>query len=307
LTLYVDIIWLLNWLFDCLLLYWTAVIQKRKAVTWRIVAGGLIGSCIIILSFTPLHLLAENITVKLLFSVVMVLSAFGFVRIKVFLKNLTVLYFVTFLAGGILIGLHFMFDHQIVSQNPNMYGGINQFGDPVSWIFVLIGFPLAWQFSKKTLDGLEMAKITYEQLVKVTVKIDDFTYIADGLIDSGNQLYDPITRSPVMVVSLLGREDGVPDDMLSLFKKPEELFNTENVEYSWSDRIRLIPSKVVGSDSKLLTAIKPDLISIEQDTQTFHVKNGFVSFTFQQLSSDNRYSCIVHPKMVTGIPEQSAS
>ncbi|MDQ0879669.1 sigma-E processing peptidase SpoIIGA [Peribacillus sp. V2I11] len=47
-TLYLDVIWLLNWLFDCLLLYWTAIILKRRVALWRVCIGGLIGSFIIV-------------------------------------------------------------------------------------------------------------------------------------------------------------------------------------------------------------------------------------------------------------------
>ena len=148
-TLYLDVIWLLNWLFDCLLLYWTAILLKRRVPFWRVIAGGFLGSLIIVLSFTSYHLLADRVLVKLLFSIFMILTVYGFGRFKVFVKNLAALYFVTFLSGGILLGLHYLFEYNVLSGQHTMYKGINQFGDPVSWIFVIIGFPLAWQFSKK--------------------------------------------------------------------------------------------------------------------------------------------------------------
>lgn len=307
-TLYLDVIWLLNWLFDCLLLYWTAIIIKRRVVLWRICIGGLIGSLIIVLAFTPYYAMADRFYMKIAFSFLMVLATFGFIRFNLFMKSLTTLYFVTFLSGGILIGLHYLFEFQIVSKNPGQYAGINRFGDPVSWIFVMVGFPLAWQFSKRTLEGMEMTKLKHEQLVSVTVKISEFKGNFQGLVDSGNQLYDPITRSPVMIISLSGNEAGIPADMMELFKQPDKLLQLEEQpEYTWTGRMRVIPYKVVGHEHQLLTAIKPDFIQITQGKNVYQVKQGLVSFTFQQLSADNGYQSIVHPKMLTGIPVQNAS
>ncbi|MFJ7638685.1 sigma-E processing peptidase SpoIIGA [Peribacillus sp. NPDC097224] len=307
-TLYLDVIWLLNWLFDCLLLYWTAIILKRRVALWRVCAGGLIGSLIIVLAFTPFYAMADQFYIKIAFSLFMVLATFGFIRFNHFLKSLATLYFVTFLSGGILLGLHYLFEYQIVSKNPGQYAGINRFGDPVSWIFVMVGFPLAWQFSKRTLEGMEMTKLTHEQLVSVTVKVSEFEGTFQGLVDSGNQLYDPITRSPVMIISLSGDEAGIPSDMVELFKNPDILVRQEEQpEYTWTGRMRVIPYKVVGHEHQLLTAIKPDFIKISQGENEYQVKQGLVSFTFQQLSADNSYQSIVHPKMLTGIPVKNAS
>jgi stage II sporulation protein GA (sporulation sigma-E factor processing peptidase) len=307
LTLYLDVIWLLNWLFDCLLLYWTAIILKRKAVPWRIILGGLIGSIIIVFAFTPFSQLVDNVYVKLLFSVFMILAVFGYGRLTAFFKNIAALYFITFLSGGILLGLHYLFQYNIQSLHPGMAAGVNRYGDPVSWLFVMIGFPLAWQFSKRTIDTLQMAKISFDQMVQVFIKIENCELTLTGFVDSGNHLYDPISRMPVMIVSIAGKEEGIPKDLLTLFQNPELILKEGQFNYSWMDRMRIIPSKVVGNDHQLLTAIKPDRLTLTQDDKIYDVSNGLVSFTTQQLSPDNIYQCVVHPKMMTGIPVQNAS
>jgi stage II sporulation protein GA (sporulation sigma-E factor processing peptidase) len=303
------VVWLLNWLFDCLLLYWTAIILKRRAAAWRIILGGLIGSSIIVFAFTPYHNLVDNLYMKLLCSVFMVGTVFGFIRLKVFLKNLASLYLVTFLSGGILLGLHYLFEFNISSLQSGMAAGINRFGDPVSWTFVMVGFPLAWQFSRRAFGSLEMTNITYEQMARVHLKIDRFECTLEGLIDSGNQLNDPLSRAPVMIVSIDGIDmDGIPIDVLEIIRNPDLLLQQqESFHSTWSERMRIIPSKVVGNDHQLLIALKPDYIKIHHAGKEYHVRNGLISFTAQILSSDQSYQCIVHSKMLTGIPVQSAS
>lgn len=307
-TLYLDVIWLLNWLFDCLLLYWTAIILKRRANAFRIILGGLIGSSIVLFAFTPYRYLVDNVYMKLLYSVFMVAAVFGFIRLKVFLKNLASLYLVTFLSGGILLGLHYLFQFKISSLQPGMAASLNRFGDPVSWTFVMIGFPLAWQFSKRAFGSMEMTNITYGQLARVDMKIDGFECSLNGLVDSGNQLYDPISRAPVMIVSIEGIEtEAIPKDVLDLIQNPDSILQQESFHYTWSNRMRIIPAKVVGNDHQLLTAIKPDWIKISHAGKEYEVRSGLISFTFQKLSSDHSYECIVHPKMLTGTIVESAS
>ena len=307
-AVYVDVIWLLNWLFDCLLLYWTAVILKRRVPFWRLLAGGFIGSLIILLAFTSNAAWVDDMYMKFLFSIFMVLTVFGFHRLKAFLKSLGTLYFITFLSGGILLGLHYFFSFQVANMSTGTQLGMNRFGDPMSWLFVIVGFPLAWQFSKRTINGMEMTKLHYEQLVTVTLQVGDFQAEYKGLIDSGNQLYDPISKAPVMIVSILGKETDIPIDMLNLFENPDKVLEQDDAtEYTWADRIRVIPYKVIGQNHQLLTAIKPDILHIQQGEKVYKVTNGLISFTLQQLSAEDTYQCIVHPKMLTGVPVQSAS
>ena len=63
--------------------------------------------------------------------------------------------------------------------------------------------------------------------------------------------------------------------------------------------MRIIPYKVMGKEHQLIIAFKPDRLIIKQNNRdVMLVEKGLVSFTMQQLSSDDAFQCIVHPKMV---------
>ncbi|WP_199880765.1 sigma-E processing peptidase SpoIIGA [Bacillus massiliglaciei] len=307
--LYLDIIWLLNWIFDTLLLYWTSVLLKSRVSLWRLALGGFAGSLIVLLAFTPYSKFAEHVLVKISFSILMVLIVFGYTRLKHFFKAAATLYFITFLSGGILLGMHYLFEENILMANQAMGSSINQYGDPVSWIFIAVGFPLAWLFSKHTLDGMEITKLNHQQMVEVITKIEGFEGRFQGLIDSGNQLYDPLSGAPVMIISLKGLESDMPADMLPVFVDPEQWMKEEENGYncSWAGRIRIIPYKVIGHEHQLLTAVKPDFVQIIQGEKEYRLTKVLVSFSNLQLSSDKSYQCIIHPKMLTGIPGSNAS
>lgn len=301
-AVYLDIIWALNFMFDSLLLYLTAIILKREVRLWRVFAGGLIGSVIILLVFTPLNAYSGHPITKLLFSAAMVFTAFGFKRLRYFLKGLMTFYFATFLIGGSLIGVHYFikFDFQLSSSV--MLASVKGFGDPISWLFVLLGFPLAWHFSKRNIEGIEMTKIQYDSLVQVLIVIEEKEYRFIGLIDSGNQLYDPISKMPVMFISIKDRLEQFPQEIIKIAGNPEELIlGNESIGGEWEHKMRVIPCKVVGQEHQLIIAFKPDRIVLEKENEIIEAERGLVSFSLQQLSADDAFQCIVHPKMLTGI------
>lgn len=300
-TIYLDVIWVLNFFFDSLLLYLVALTLKRDIKYWRLFFGGVIGSFIILLSFTPLHSYSGHPVVKMFFSALMILAVFGYKRISYFLKGLLTLYFTTFLIGGILIGAHYFIQFDVDLSSSVLLGSIKGFGDPISWLFVILGFPIAWHFSKKSVERIEITKITYEKMTNVSIKIGDFHLTVKGLVDSGNQLYDPISKMPVMFVSIKKCMEKLPEPIEKIALKSEEIImGNEPLDPEWEHTIRIIPYKVVGQEHQLIIAVKPDELRIETENEVILVEKGLISFTAQQLSSDDAFQCIVHPKMLTG-------
>jgi stage II sporulation protein GA (sporulation sigma-E factor processing peptidase) len=298
LTIYLDVIWLLNFFFDSFLLFLTAIILKRKVKKWRIFLGALIGSSIVLFYFTAYGAMTSHPVVKLLYSILIVYAAFGFLKFRYFIKNLVTFYFITFMVGGGMLGLHYFFRTDIAFINGTLTSQSSGFGDPVSWITVLIGFPLVWYFSKHNMEEIEMTKINFEQLVSVRVKIgEDYMYLK-GLIDSGNQLYDPITQTPVMILETVKAASCFPASLIQQSQNPEMLdFST--IDPIWANRIRIVPYRAVGQDHQFLLAIRPDHVVIINNEKEITVKKVLIGLSNTILSSNGEYECIIHPKMLT--------
>ncbi len=238
----------------------------------------------------------------------MVLVTFGYKRLTFFLKAVMTLYVTTFLIGGGLIGAHYFSQYDDSLTEELLLASVKGFGDPISWLFVLLGFPIAWHFSQKNIQMMEMTKIQYDQVVYVQVVIDKETYSFKGLIDSGNQLYDPMSRLPVMFVSINRQTDLFPEHIQKLAADPEALIMaSEELPNEWQGRLRIVPYSVVGQEHQLLAAVRPDKIIIQHQDTEYVCSKGLVSFTMQQLSRDDTFECIVHPKMLTGLGNQADS
>jgi len=301
LAIYLDVIWLLNFLFDSLLLYLTGILLKKKIIHWRILLGGLIGSLIILFSITPLSPYTNHPISKLLFSIVMVATAFGYKRLRTYIQALMIFYLATFLIGGTLIGAHYFIQFDFDLSSSVLLASIKGFGDPISWLFVLLGFPIAWYFSRRNVEGMEVTKIQYEQIIDVIFQIGGKEFSIKGLVDSGNQVYDPISRLPVMFVSLKNIEKDMPAEIIRLTDQPEAIiYGSQPIAPEWESKMRIIPYKVVGKDHQLLIAVKPDSLLLKKEQEVIAVEKGLISFTNQVLSAEGIFDCIVHPKMLLG-------
>ena len=306
--IYLDVIWALNFLFDAFLLYLTAIILKRQIKLWRMVLGGFIGSLLIILSITPLHAVAGHPVGKLFFSILMVLTAFGYKRLRFFSKALMTFYVTTFLLGGTLTGVHYFLQFDMDLASNVAITQIKGFGDPVSWLFVLLGFPLAWHFSRRNIEQFEMTKIQYESLANVEILFMGMTLSVKGLVDSGNQLYDPISKMPVMIVSIAKLIDHMPKDIKEIAENPDcVLSGIGGFSSELENKMRIIPCKVVGQEHQLIIAFNPESIKIVTDQEIYMADKGLISFTTQELSADDNFQCIIHPKMMAGMAKTDST
>ncbi len=308
LVVYLDVIWLLNFLVDSLLIWMTAIFLKRNIHLARILLGGLIGSLLIILSITPLATLANHPLSKIGISVIMILFAFGFKRLNYFISGLMTLYFSTFLMGGILIGIHYLLNFDIELQSAVLVNSIQGYGDPISWLFVMIGFPAAWHFSQRSTNRITVSNLVYDVLVDVDVVINDIEFSLKGLIDSGNNLYDPISKMPVMIVQASAVADQLPKEILLLASsKNDNLDAVGQIPPQWADMMRLIPATTLGQKNQLLCAFKADKMTLLENNTVKEVKKALIVFTDQELSGDQRFHCIIHPLMASDGIIQPAS
>lgn len=302
LIVYVDVIWLLNVCFDALLLWLAALMLKRPVIWWRLLAGALIGSLLVVLLFTPFSAIAQHPLVKVAVSILIVLAAFGFKRPRYMIENMMAFYFATFAIGGGMLAVHYLFVPQLSVQQEWLIMPPGA-GDPVSWLFVVIGFPVLWLFSRRRVENIREKKLRFEHIIDVIVVWDGRPLALRGLIDSGNQLFDPVTKTPVMVVDREKAKEVLPEELTMHMAT----MTFDDLPEQWAHRLRLIPYRAVGSGPQMMMAIKPDRIMLLYEDQWLEVKQGLVALSADSLSTDGEYSCIVHPKMVQSGRKLTAS
>lgn len=294
---YIDVIFLFNVLVDGALLWTTAWARRMDFRWWRLACSAVIGgSYAVMLFFPPLSFLF-TFAVKFMLSLIMLLAAFGFGGLQHFLRNLGVFYLINFVAAGAVLGLAYFWQ----SSSEFMNGILVSRGVSVSLPLLLFAIPFAVWVFRQVIGGLKRKQELTSFMAKVVVHIDDFTSSCTGLIDTGNQLYDPLTKTPVMVMEASQWSEQIPEAWMQKIRKSEvdQLVTSIGTEpFVWQDRLRLVPYRGVNRNTQFMLAIKPDRVIISTEEKQIEAMKVLIGLDGGKLSSDNAYQAIIHPTLL---------
>ncbi len=190
--IYIDLVLLLNFGFDLILIFSVAILLRRQTSLKRLVLSALIGSITIFSMFVKLGSLWLFL-IKILISIFMVLVAFGFRDIRTFSRNLFYLYTSSILLGGFLYFLNLQFSY----QNEGLVFYFN--GLSVNVIVLIIFSPLILYCYVK--QGLHL-KNHYHHYYHIDIYLKSGEVIATtAFLDTGNHLVDPYKKRPIILIN----------------------------------------------------------------------------------------------------------
>ncbi|MFA5408364.1 MAG: sigma-E processing peptidase SpoIIGA [Bacilli bacterium] len=259
---YLDLILILNFLFDFMLLLVVGFLLKRHASLKRLLLGSLIGSLSIFFLFMDLSSL-ELFLLKVLISILMVIISFKFRDIKYTFRNLLYLYSSSIIIGGCLYLLNIEFSYK--QDGLIFYHN----GLSINWIVLLITSPFILYMYLK--QGLYL-KNNYSNYYLVDIYLKDEIISVSAFLDTGNKLIDPYQRRPIILVS------------------KRELNN-----YFTDEDIIMVPYETVNHHG-LLKCIKPDKINI---IGVGIKKNLLIGIAEEKIMIDG-IDCILHTKLLEG-------
>ncbi|WP_164669091.1 sigma-E processing peptidase SpoIIGA [Virgibacillus doumboii] len=297
-TIYLDAVWLLNFFLDMMLLMLTQALARDSTGKIRIVFGAFIASLLVPLSIFYPDSFFTSVAGKLIYSIVIIVCTFQFRSIYQLTKLLLLFYFTTFAIGGGLIATHFLLQNPVGLSSSGILTFNSGYGDPISWVFIVIGFPLVWLFTKTRMDKHAVEKIRYDQLCPVAIKIKNKIYSTTGYIDSGNQLTDPLTKKPVIICDEHFLKQWFTSDEWELLELSHESLDFEKLPKGWEKRIHIIPFQGVEGNRTFMMAIKPDNLEIALGDQKIVTSKILIGIQFAELTKDQSYHCLLHPQII---------
>lgn len=297
-TIYLDAVWTLNLFLDWLLLLCTQAIARLQVPKLRIFAGAVVASLIVpVTVYFPESFLAHPAG-KLLFSMLIIWTAFGFRSVTRFLKLLLLFYFVTFAVGGSLFAIHYMLQTQAAFTSASFLTVSTGYGDHVSWLFVAIMFPIALYFTKSRMDKQRFEQFRYDQLHNVQVSINGISHKTEGFIDSGNHLSDPLTKRPVVICDQLFLRNWFTEEEWQLLAQANSDLDLDLLPKDWPYEFSVVPYQGVNGEGALMLVLKPDSILIEMEQVQIETDRVWIGIQFGNLTADRRYHCLLHPSLV---------
>ncbi|SEB17399.1 stage II sporulation protein GA (sporulation sigma-E factor processing peptidase) [Thalassobacillus cyri] len=297
--IYLDAVWLLNFLVDGMILIITQAVTKSYTTMRRIMFAALIASLIVPLTIFFSDSWLVSPLGKFAYSMIIILAAFPYKSIAVYLRNLTSFYFVTFAIGGALFASHFFLRMNVQMSAPGMVTFSTGYGDPISWMFVLIGFPVAWWFTKQRLQRIAILKLKYEEIYDVILEWNGKRAASTGLVDSGNHLSDPLTNKLVFLGDEEVFRSFVTEEEWSELKEVEESYDINRIPDSLQESVHFIPYKGASGERKLMLALQLDKIELVSDEKKkISMHAPLLGLQFGRLTDDDSYHVLLHPEMM---------
>ena len=272
---YVDVLLVVNLIVDFFLLKITFKLLRVNPKTIRILISDLLGAVSSLYIFFPESTAFIDITVQLIISSLMMLSALGFKTLKYFLRAVGVFFAVTCVYGGIMTALWQVLKPKgMIINNSVVYFNISPLVlivSTVSGYFLYLFLNKILALPSKTAKKCSLNLYALGKSVGLT-----------GIIDTGNSITDVLSNSEIIIVdkavavSLLGREDFSNDPL-------------------YATRYRTIPCETVMGRS-LLDGFRCDMGEIRFEDKTIYLNNPIIALSKTPIKEN--YSAILNPKIL---------
>jgi len=304
LVVYIDLIFAANLLIDGILLWLTAWMLKLRTSWWRMSLSSLVGALYVVMMFVPDLSFLYTFMIKFGLSVLMLWIAFGFVSLQSYLRTMGAFYMINFAAAGGILGIHYLLQSSGEIWNGIMFtaAGGYAYRIKIGFWFILVSLPLVL-VCYKIVQSSRMKREKLDTYIgEVQVEVGGVIVVCSGLLDTGNRLYDPLTRIPVMVMEAALWEGHLPASWkgrLTQDGADRLLLETDGQSFAWQDRMRLVPYRGVNRGSSFMLALKPDLVTITLGEDTFHSRRVLIGLDGGTLSGDRAYQAIIHPDLTS--------
>lgn len=244
--IYIDLFFLFNTIMDIIIITSVSILLKRNTTYKRILISSLLGGISSLMLFTSINrLLLELITI-----ILMITIAFKYKNIRYFLTNILYTYILSILLGGLI----YLFNSKVTL---NIY---------LNYLVIIV---LSIEVMTLYIKENKKIKNTYNNYYKVDIYFKDKEKISlIGFLDTGNNLYDPYKKRPIILV---------------------------DKKYQKEDKFILVPYHTINGEG-LLKCIKPKKVYIEK---IGYKTNLLVAFSSSP-STINGVEVILHKELMKG-------
>lgn len=290
-TVYVDILIMTNFIVDYFLLMLTSFLLSAKVKRWRLFLSAFLASLTALVIFAPeLNAFVEFI-VKFLFSLLIVLIAFGYKNMKRYIKA-AVLFFASnvIFAGGALLVWSLFAPRGLVVHNGAVFYNIS----PITLLLSVTAVYLVSLFVSKIISKRRASGGEYS----VNLFFDGKSVSVQGIVDSGNMLKDSISLSPVIVCDIRKVRPLLNSELEKILCRQnfEIGFYSDIINSPYKNKFRVIPFESL-SGSGVMAALVLDKAEIVKENKKSEVKNVVMAVTDKKIAG-GEFDVLLNPELI---------
>lgn len=294
-TLYIDV-WMLrlacNFVFEYLLLWATATVTHTTTTPIRLCLAALVGTLHYLLylmahlGLIPFYGLLRFLPIIIILSFAMLAIAFLPISTKRLLAVGAHFYGIGFFSAGAGMAAAYLLGDFTAPRFT--------LGTIVSVLTILIIAELGWGVVHK-----QMVKRVYR--IPLEISCDQQLVNVLALVDTGNNLRDPLNRQPVIIVDQKALSSVIPKEISSMVRALEqgELNTVDQLDdlKKWQTRLRVIPFSSVGKKSGLMIGFRPDGIRVGKELASLDF-NPTIAIHPYTLDPNGEYAALIPPSLV---------
>ena len=245
----------INFIVDFLLLLATARLSGIYIGRLRLVAGAALGATYAVCTAYPVPALLLSFPVRLLVGFFMVCLAFGRQARPALVRLYLLFLLVSFGFSGCTMALYFMTGTRLGAH------GVYYFEVPLR--IVAAACAIAYVLSGLLFRGAAKHGAVQQTAEQVEISLGSRKECFSLLYDTGNDLADPITGRPVLILERRAAARLLPQELLFLCTA----LNEENcagllprIPDAWRARFRLLPYCSLGNTGGMLLMLRPDAV-----------------------------------------------
>lgn len=289
-TVYLDIIFLENFILNFIILYAESLVIKEKVKYLKLMLSSLLGAFYVIIYYLINFQSKWNIIFKIILSVVMVYISFMPKSFKEFIKQITFFYLVSFVFGGAALGVIYMVNVGKISiKNGIIVGNYTLKTIFIGVILAFIIITAAFKFIKNKISKKDL-------FCDIEIRINQSKINVKAIIDTGNFLKEPITNIPVIVVEKDILKNVVPKEIL---ENIENILGGDlkdipkSIQNEYMSKMKVIPFSSLGKQNGMLLGIKADGVVVEIDNEEKYVEKVILGIYTKKLSKKNEYNALL--------------
>jgi len=288
---------------DFILLFLLKKINKNSSNAFRMLIAAAFGAmmaCIVGICYW-MNDVIKFFLMYIVSSMLMVLIAFGKRKKVDLLKQVIVLYIITYFIGGFMNSIYYYTNlryHLVRLGEGILYSDI-------SWKVVIITILILTPVILYVIGFLRWFRDIADQTVQVELVMENKSIYTKGLMDTGNCLYDPVNKRPVMVI-----ENTLMDDLLSsefkedveeakqYIQKDDASSSELNIKPEHLLRLRFVPYQSIGKKQGILIGLILDKVIIHTGKETICNEKVTAAICDNKLSSKEEYHVILHKELL---------
>lgn len=291
-TVYIDVLFVVNMIINYLLLQATAKITRQSTSALRILAGALAGALYAVCMFFPQIKALYTVAAKISVSFILVAITFTIRKPKTFFKTVVVFYITSFIFGGISLGLFYFTG---AGKGTVISNGVFYYNLPLRTL--ILSTAIAYCIIRTAWKVYKSDKM--RDYRKVDIYLYGKNVSLNALIDTGNMLSDPLTQMPVVVAEFEKLQNILPQSFNTVYSQmhdsPESIIINESIS-DIAPRLRIIPYSSLGADEGILLGFKPDAVKIGRQ-----VTNDIIIGIYgSRLSKNKDYEALLNPEIISG-------